>query len=693
MLCQFHKIDLQLVELKAQYGSSVQGSSLFELHQIATDLGFSMRGLEFELSKIDELSLPAIVHWSGNHFVILEALNGGTLTIIYPAFGRTEISVVHASRYITGFALEVISPPIDRMLKSDGHRESGPSIFQLIRLNRQIWPTMGLVGIGSILYQLLSLSAPYLVSLVIDKAVTPQARDTLSLIMWVFSGFFLAKIASLFINARLQANLHFSLNTALFGAMTQHVFSLPFVFFIKRSAADIHARLMALQAAHHFFKSGIFELPFSTLYAVGATVLLFYLEPTSALIALGFIIIGTLLEWPAQLFLEKHQNRLVRTGIEESKAMVSSLLRIDQIKINNSESREFAEVYECQRQRISAARDFEVAQRDVGSIIEAVRLVEKLVLVYFLADRCIDGKLSVGLAVAFLLFSDEIKDRLMTLIRVWSGYRTTKLQLAPLHEICVAAPEFEDGLASSIRKRADSAPPQLALQDIGFKYNKFGEDVLSEVSLCVEPGSKVVLFGESGSGKSTLLRILSTLIPPSSGKMTVNGVECDAPVRAKLRPSLGGMFSDDRLSDGTILTNITRDVPNWKEQDLNHVLKVTGLVDVVARLESGLDTLIIGDGRGLSSGQTQRVLLARALMRKPSILLLDEPTSHCDAQTSQAIAAHLASYDGTVIVCTHDAAFLDAFDTSYRVSFGRVETLVRAASHGLQHPSAALLPA
>lgn len=679
MVCKYHGMSASLPALKSNYGSSVQGTSLYELHSIATDVGFSVRGIQFQEEGIKEVSLPAIVHWSGQHFVVLESVGRGEITIVDPAFGRTTITIEHAKKYLTGFALEIISGPSSEILKKskkeNDNTDKGPSIFDLIRGNIQIWPLLSIVSLGAFLYQLLSLSMPYLVSLVIDKAVSPRDPEMLVLIIYVFSGFFLAKIATLFINSRLQANLHYSLNLSLFSVITKHILSLPYSFFIRRSAADIHARLKTLESVRLFFASGVFQVPFSALYTVIAVGMMFYLESMTALIALLFIFLTILLEIPAQMYMERRQKAQIQAEIEESKAFVSSMLRIDHIKLNNSEQSELADITELQKDRIYADRGLEVASNDIGSIIEAVRHVEKLVLVFMLATQAMSGTLSVGLAIAFLMFTDETKQRLLTIVSVWSAYRATRVQLERIHEITIEPPEFERGVAFEIGQPGDPVVPEIQLHSVNFSYQKFGDAILKDISMTIAPGDKVVLYGPSGSGKSTLLRVISSLLPPSEGLVSVNGRECIGPDKARLRRLMGGLFAEDRLTEGTIFSNLVKDNATWKEHELESVLKITGLDSAIENFESGINTLILGDGRGVSSGQAQRILLARSLLKAPKVLLLDEPTSHCDAQSTANIIEYLSNYDGTVIVCTHNPEFLSKFTKVYSMTNGQIKDL------------------
>lgn len=678
MLWRYYGETVTVAELKSSYGSSTNGMSLYELHQVCTDQGFSARGIKFDPADIGQVATPAILHWSGNHYVVLQSVSDDKVTIVDPAFGRTTLSRMQAGKYMTGYALELLSAPEQRAHESDRPVEGRPNLMGLITGNRQIWPLLGTVGLAAVTFQLLSLTMPYLVSLVIDKAVVPRDLEMLSLILYAFGGFFVAKIAIMFVKIRLQANLHHALTTSLFSALTRHLLSLSYPFFLKRSSADIHTRIRTLDAVRVFFSTGVFEVPFGLLYSFVAVGILLYLDATIAMVAIVFIIGTLLLEIPAQMYLEARQSNQIQTDIEESKAFVSSMLRIDHIKLNSSESAELADLNELQLERQNAERHLEVARDDVSAIVESIRLIEKLVLVFLLASKAIEGALSIGLAVAFLMFADEIKNRLLTMVKVWSAYRSTRVHLDRLEEISLEPPEFETGAVNIGTRDSNAIAPQIDLDRVSFQYSRFSDPVVRNVTVSIKPGDKVVFHGPSGSGKSTLLRILSSLLPSDQGEFLVDGHPCEGNHKARYRQSVGGMFAEDRLSEGTILTNLLKDIPDWKESELDKVLTVTGLDQDLARMESGLNSLIVGDGRGVSSGQAQRILLARALLQAPPVLLLDEPTSHCNGHLVESIVQYLAKYEGTVIVCTHHDEFLQYFDHAYRVVSGTIEDLEEA---------------
>jgi ATP-binding cassette subfamily B protein RaxB len=524
-------------ELKQRYGSSLHGFSLLELNDILIDLGFGVRGISFDINAIRDVKVPAIIHWSGSHFVVLESVNSDEVVIIDPAIGRTVLSFAHAEKYITGYAIEVISPPSVNILLSSTHEEKGPSLAALVTTNKQLWPMMLLVGIGSVAVQILSLVDPYFISLVVDRAIENRDKSSLDLIVYIFAGFFAAKAVLAFINSRLQSTLSMTMSASLFSAVTRHLFHLSSSFFSQRSSVDIFARVRALEAVSNFFRSGVFDAPFTLLFLIISLFIVLYLATLPALVAVAFIVATLILEVPLQIRLERRQRAFLLADAEEQKIFVNSLLQIDRIKLNGDEAVVFAKLQNAQLERASHQREVDIAQSDISNVSGALHYAEKIVIVSLLASACIDGKLTIGLAVAFLLFVDEIRERLLGVIRVWSSYRSTRVQIGRVHEICVSKAEFSN--TESVDSEYFNDFNSLVLSNVGFSYTKFGDPILSSVNVRINAGDKILIIGESGSGKSTLLRIISSLLSPTSGEILVNGKLLTSAVSKKYRQMIG----------------------------------------------------------------------------------------------------------------------------------------------------------
>jgi ATP-binding cassette subfamily C protein LapB len=232
-----------------------------------------------------------------------------------------------------------------------------------------------------------------------------------------------------------------------------------------------------------------------------------------------------------------------------------------------------------------------------------------------------------------------------------------------LKPVLEAPQERESGKSFVAMERLTGA---LAMEEVSFRYAEEGESVLKRISLSVKPGERIAILGAIGSGKSTLLRLFPALLLPQEGQVLADGVAVQHIDPAVLRRCIAHVPQDAMLFRGTIRQNLVIHAPRAAERDLLEALAVSGAGDWISRMPKGLDTMIGERGQGLSGGQRQAVALARALVTRPKVVLLDEPTGAMDGRTETALLARLAGFvarhRATLIMVTHRPAVLDIVD-------------------------------
>jgi ATP-binding cassette, subfamily C, bacterial LapB len=226
------------------------------------------------------------------------------------------------------------------------------------------------------------------------------------------------------------------------------------------------------------------------------------------------------------------------------------------------------------------------------------------------------------------------------------------------------APQERDGTRAFVA--TDRINGSLALKNVSFAYSEESETVLKNVSLAVRSGERIAVLGAIGSGKSTLLRLFPALLMPREGQALVDGIAVNHLDPAVLRRAIAHVPQDAMLFRGTLRQNILIHAPRASEKDLLEAVNISGIAEWVSRLPKGLDSFIGERGQGLSGGQRQALALARALVQRPQVLLLDEPTGAMDARTESILLSRIAAYVGrnrvTLVIVTHRPAVLDIVD-------------------------------
>jgi ATP-binding cassette subfamily B protein RaxB len=294
---------------------------------------------------------------------------------------------------------------------------------------------------------------------------------------------------------------------------------------------------------------------------------------------------------------------------------------------------------------------------------------DRVLVLYFGARGILAGDLTVGMLVAFVAFKDQFAGRVNALVDTGLQFMMLSLHGERIADIALAEPE--EPARRGAARRAPGRPSTLELVDVGYRYAPTDPEVISGLSLRVRAGECIGIAGPSGAGKSTLIALMAGLARPTDGRILVDGVPLEAVGTAAYRERVGCVLQDDRLFTGSVAENIAGFDPDARPEAIAEAARLAAIHDEILALPMGYETLVGDMGSALSGGQRQRLLLARALYRKPDILILDEATSHLDEDNERAINAAVRRLDVTRIVVAHRASTLAATDRV--VSLGEIQ--------------------
>ncbi len=667
MIFEFHGVKTNIEYFREKYSSDNSGLSLYDLYKIAQEHGFSAKGLQVDLNEISSLTLPAVAHWGGNHYVILEEINNSKIIIIDPAFGRTTHSIEYASKLLTGVFLEIHRHPDNKTIIDLKAKRIIPSIIRFMIENPTLWPLLTISFLTLTFIQLIELASPYFVSLVVDKSLAERDVDALWLIVFSFSGLFISKIFLSFISNRLISSLEYSYGYGIANFFSVRTLRFPFSFFLKRSPTDLHSRILGADSARSLISGGLLSAPFYIVYILLAIGLMFYMAPIPASVVTLFLLLVVSVEWPLQKWIYSRQKEFARANSIEHSTLATSLLRIEHSKLNGIELHESLRIDNAQLTKYKSLKSVQLASLNSQTIAESIELIQKLVLVLLVGTLVLDGKLTIGLSIAFLMLADETKGRLIALIKLWGSVRTVQVMMERVADL--SSNNFDDSLFLNSTQSKFNQPPTVIMKDIEFSFSSLKDPILNNINIAIQPFDKICFVGPSGSGKTTLLRLFAGLISPTSGTIFADHKDIkDLDFNPSYRKIIGGVCSGPRLIDGTIHSNILYGLNEFDPNYYSKVISALSLDTDFQNVPGGLNSLISGDGQGVSTGQAQRIQLANVLLRKPMILILDEPTAHCDTNAALKIVKFLEEYEGTVIVATHDFVFFESQFISKNIS-------------------------
>lgn len=668
MIANWHGSNISLWELRKKFGSSSRGMNLLQIKKYASELGFEAVAYQVELNEMRQLSLPCILHWNFTHFVVLERLTATGAYIVDPARGRQRLSHEAISNNFSGVALELI--PTENKTRSISSQRA-------LTLRDFANNSKGLVrSISSILFFSLALQAivlalPIFLQMAIDRIVPSRDTYSLELLFWCFLGLALCLAAISWARALIVLHLSARLGMGWVKYVFEHLLSLPVSYFERRSLGDISSRMSSIQVIQRFFSVSFVEILMDGIGATITLIMLFFYSGTLSVIpvvAVAIYLVARAISYGALLSASEEQ---IFSASKQHSNFLESIRGIQSIKLGGGE-----------HLRTEGWSNFLVSTTNSDIRAGSVRAVatgisrtifglERVLVVYFGILLVIKGDLSTGMLVAFISYKELFSTRISGVIDNLVEMRALRVHLDRLADVLFSSPEKITGTP------VNALGGTISVRDIWYRHGVDSPWILEGCSFEVAAGECIAFSGISGTGKTTLVKILLGLIEPDHGDVFYDGKSLKEVDQREFRSLVGVVMQEDRLFAGTIADNIRFFDPRISLADVMESASSANMHDDIMAMTMNYHTLIGDMGTSLSGGQRQRLLLARALCKRPSILFLDEASSHLDAAAELAINRKIAQLKITRIVVAHRNETLAIADRVLQLSHGKV-TMVRS---------------
>ncbi|MGJ3231936.1 MAG: peptidase domain-containing ABC transporter [Oceanicaulis sp.] len=667
MIARWHGHDVDLNGLRQRSGLSISGASLRTLMQMADRLGLASRALKVELGALQKVKTPAVLHWDLNHFVVLARAGAKTITIHDPAVGKRTLSVEEASRHFTGVVLELT--PVDEFEKVEARRPV--KLTSLWSRLEGFWSSLAQVLALSLALQVAVFAMPFFNQLVIDEAI---ARGDLDLLAVLAIGFGLLAVIQVGLTALRAYALQVIgqlMGFQMIGNLVRHLLRLTTGFYEKRHVGDILSRIQSTRPIQDALTRGAATVVIDGLMAVIALVILFFYSGLLTMIVVAALALSLIVTFAFYPITRRRSEEAIMAQAKEQTHLIESVRASRTLKLMGREpEREaawrnlFAETVNA---NFSVAR-FEIIRNGLQGLITAIQTI---LVVYLAARMIINGAgFSVGMLFAFLSFRQTFTDRVLALINEAFNFRLLTLHLERISDI--AHSEREPTPPSEPPEDATPPAGAISMSGIWFRYGEGDRFVLEDAALEVRAGEFLAITGASGGGKSTLLKLMLGLYDPTRGEISLDGRPPALTGWRAWRRHVGVVAQDDQLLSGTIADNIAFFDPDLDMARVQEAARAARVHEDIARMPMQYLSLIGDMGSALSGGQRQRVLLARALYRRPSILVLDEGTANLDQQTEAEIADAIEAMTITRIIVAHRPALVERADRVVRVEAGKV---------------------
>lgn len=657
MVATYHGVRCDLRSLRRRFDVSSRGMTLRAIIEAANELGFTARPLRIDIGDLKKLVTPAILHWEFDHYVVLDKVRSTQAVRVHdPANGTRVYTTDEVSERFTGVVLELQASP--HITPTDAPAKL--SLWQFWRGTKGLTRSFVMVLLLSLVLQLLSLGLPLFIQMIIDDVLVQGDTSTLVVLALGFAMLVLGRSVTLavrgYINVYFVHQLAFLIGSTVLG----HIVRLPVEYFAKREVGDILSRFGSLQPMYDFLTNrsiaiiidgvlSIITLLFMLMYSVVLTAVV-----TVAVAAYLFVRV-----WRIRLLRHATQERLVAEGKLES-SLIESIRNIREVRLAGRETVAQTVTGNHLHDTINARVVFErqVVWYDAAQAL-LVGLEQVIVVALGALFIVEDGLMSVGMLYAFLAYRQAFSNAALATVDNLLEYALVGVHVDRVADILQI--DQDVGIGGSGSGLVLPVGGDLELRKVTFRYGKSEPAVLSDFDVVVEEGSFLAVVGPSGAGKSTLLLIFMGLLEPESGTVTIGGHRKDAVGARSFREGMATVSDRDALISGTVIDNI---VFHGETVDMGMVERAAQLAEVhdeVAALPMGYRA-VVGSG-GLSSGQQQRILLARALYRQPRVLFLDEGTAHLDAKLERRVFENLRGLGITCVFATHNVELLEFADS------------------------------
>jgi ATP-binding cassette subfamily B protein len=681
MIAKHHGRTFSLQYLREKSHITRQGVSFASIADAAEAIGLHTLAVKVPFGKLlKEAPLPIVVHWNQNHFVVVYKITSKKVYVADPSMGLLTYSheaflKSWAGEKDTGLAL-LLSPTPDFYSNEDEKTASAHwgVVWGYIMQQHAF---VGQLVLSLFFGSLFSLLAPFLTQAVVDTGI--QTRDvsliTLILVGQVFM--LLSRTSVEFI--RRWILLHFStrLNISLISDFLARLMRLPMGYFESKQVGDLMQRMGDQSRIQNFLSMQTLSVLFSVFnLLIFSVVLSFYHIGILAIFLVGSVLyVGWIM-----LFLG-YRRKLDYKRFQQSAGNQSQVVQLitgmQEIKLHNAEQ---MRRWEWER---TQAKLFKISTQglQVEQIQEAGTLLinegKNIFITFLAATAVIEGQMTLGMMMAIQYIMGQLNAPLGQMIGFMQQYQDAKMSLERLQEIYDKEPEdTQDNIVRLIPLAENDATHQtIELQKVTFQYEGANSPkVLDELDLVIPVGKVTAIVGTSGSGKTTLLKLLLKYYPLTAGKIQVGSITLDAISAKAWRNACGVVMQEGFIFSDTIARNIAPSEENPDLVRLDESARLANIHDLIKTMPLGWQTKIGAEGVGLSTGQKQRLLIARAIYKNPLMLLLDEATSALDAENEKIIIENLQQFyhQRTVVVIAHRLSTVKNADQIVVLEKGKV---------------------
>lgn len=678
MISKYYGKHFALDTLRQKSSFSKEGVSLLGISQAAEDIGYRTAGVQLSFDQlINEATLPCIVHWGQNHFVVMTPRSTHKKIIIAdPGNGIQELNKDEFIKKWSGHpqqrGVALLLEPTQLFYKQEEQTDKRLGWGMLLQYLVQHKKYLVQIFIGLAVGSLLQLILPFLTQSIVDTGINTHNLQFIYVVLIAQLMLFFGRTAVEFIRSRILLFISTRINLSLLSGFWVKLMRLPVSFFDTKKTGDIMQRLGDHRKIESFLTGSTLNVLFSMINLVMFSVVLllydwhiFFIFSTGSLLYFFWI----------RLFLKFRRNLNYKTfhlSASENTITMQMIHGMQEIKLNNAEH-----LHRWQWENIQASvfklgfKNLSLSQyQQAGGLF--INEGKNIIITFFAAKAVLDGQLTLGAMMAIQSIIGQLNSPIEQLIGFVQQAQDAKISLERLNEIHQLEDEEPAG-----KSFVNHLPvhKSIFIKNLSFTYTGAGnEPVLKNINLAIPEGKITAIVGTSGSGKTTLLKLLLKFYTDYKGEINIGSGNLKYISPGVWRRNCGSVMQDGFIFSDSIAKNIAVSDESPDYQKLLHASKVANILPFIESLPLGFNTKIGAEGNGISAGQKQRILIARAVYKNPAYLFFDEATNALDANNEKIIMGNLDDFfkGRTVVVVAHRLSTVKHADNIIVLEDGQV---------------------
>lgn len=682
-VCKYYGYNYKVAFLSQFSHITEAGISLYNLSKTAQHLGFETMCIAIPFEKLKHCQFPAIIHWNQNHYVVLYKIDyeKGKIYVSDPAKGNLTFTIPGFLEHWNGSSdkgVVLLLEPTTQLGEVKPENERALDALSLVWDYLKIHKSSFLqVILGLFFATTVQIILPLLTQCIVDIGIGHKSIKFIWLVLVGELFLIIGKMLTDFIRRWLMLHISLKINIKLVSDFFIKLLQLPMVFFEKRTIGDLNQRINDHQRVQSFMTSQFLSSIFSFISIIALSTILFIYNKfifcvflVSSLLYLGWV----------NLFLNKRKHidyELFDVYSEIQSKTIQLLTSIQEIKLQNCCNRRRWEWEDVQADLFSIQQKSLKLQQtqEAGSIF--ISEIKNIFIVVYSAMAVIDGTLTLGGMMAIQFIIGQLISPIEQLLGLIFSYQDMKISIERINDIHHTVTEKE----IFGNKKILTTSPNIEFKNVSFKYNPQAPTfTLNNLSFTIPKGKITAIVGASGSGKTTLIKMILGFYKPISGSIILDSDSLDSYDMDWWREQCGVVMQEGFIFAESVAKNIAVGDNEIDQCKLEFAAKIANIHDTIMKLPLKYETIIGKQGRGLSQGQKQRILIARAIYKNPAFIFLDEATNSLDTENERVIVSNLQQFfiGKTVVIIAHRLSTVKSADNIIVLNKGHI---VEAGNH------------